>query len=52
MKKLAGLLILTLSVTAWAGDRSSEIDRVESAATVLDEIMAAPDKGIPERSHR
>ena len=49
MKKLAGLLILTLSVAAWAGDRSSETDRVESAATVLDEIMAAPDKGIPER---
>lgn len=49
MKKLAGLLILSLSVAAWAGDRSSEVDRVESAATVLDEIMAAPDKGIPER---
>ncbi len=49
MKKLAGLLILTLSVAAWAGDRSNESDRVESAATVLDEIMAAPDKGIPER---
>jgi lipid-binding SYLF domain-containing protein len=49
MKKLAGLLILLLSVAAWAGDRSSEVDRVESSATVLDEIMAAPDKGIPER---
>ena len=49
MKKYAGLLILLLSVAAWAGDRSSEIDRVDSAATVLDEIMAAPDRGIPER---
>lgn len=49
MKKLAGLLILLLSVAAWAGDRSNEVDRVESAATVLDEIMAAPDKAIPER---
>ncbi len=49
MKKLAGLLILLLSVAAWAGDRSTEVERVESAATVLDEIMAAPDKGIPER---
>ena len=49
MKKLAGLLILLLSVAAWAGDRSSEVDRVDSSATVLDEIMAAPDKGIPER---
>ena len=49
MKKFAGLLILSLSVAAWAGDRSNEVDRVESSATVLDEIMAAPDKGIPER---
>ncbi len=48
MKKLAGLLILLLSVAAWAGDRSNELDRVESSATVLDEIMAAPDRGIPE----
>jgi SH3 domain-containing YSC84-like protein 1 len=49
MKKLAGLLILLLSAAAWAGDRSNEVDRVESAATVLDEIMSAPDRGIPER---
>jgi lipid-binding SYLF domain-containing protein len=49
MKKLAGLLILLLSAAAWAGDRSSEVDRVEGAATVLDEIMSAPDRGIPER---
>lgn len=47
MKKLAGLLILLLSVTAWARDRSNEVDRVESSATVLDEIMAAPDNAIP-----
>ena len=49
MKKLAGLLILLLSVGAWAGDRSNEIDRVDSAATVLDEIMGARDAGIPSR---
>lgn len=50
MKKLAGLLtLLLLSGAAFAHDRSSEVDRVESSATVLDEIMAAPDKGIPER---
>ncbi|ABF41348.1 protein of unknown function DUF500 [Candidatus Koribacter versatilis Ellin345] len=49
MKKLAGLLILLLSAAAWAGDRSSEVDRVESAANVLDEIMAAKDAGIPSR---
>jgi lipid-binding SYLF domain-containing protein len=46
---LAGLLILLLSVAAWASDRSNEVDRVESSATVLDEIMAAPDRGIPDR---
>ncbi len=49
MKKVAGMLILLLSAAAWAGDRTSEIDRVESAATVLDEIMAARDSGIPSR---
>lgn len=49
MKKLAGLLILLLSVPVWAGDRSNELDRVDSAATVLDEIMAARDAGIPQR---
>jgi lipid-binding SYLF domain-containing protein len=49
MRKLAGLLVLSLSVAAWAGDRSNEVDRVESSATVLDEIMSAPDAGIPER---
>lgn len=47
MKKVAGLLILLLSVAAWASDRSNEVDRVESSATVLDEIMAAPDNAIP-----
>jgi SH3 domain-containing YSC84-like protein 1 len=49
MKKVAGLLILLLSAAAWAGDRSNEIDRVENAATVLDEIMGARDAGIPSR---
>jgi len=33
---------------AWADDRSKDVERVEAAGTVLDEIMAAPDKGIPE----
>jgi len=30
------------------GDRDKEVARVQAAATVLDEIMGAPDKGIPE----
>jgi SH3 domain-containing YSC84-like protein 1 len=50
MKKLALLLTLALfATTAYAGDdRTDDVSRLQSAATVLDEIMAAPDKGIPE----
>jgi len=50
MKKLLVLLIVaSFSSAAWAaGDRDKIVDRVDSAATVLDEIMSAPDKGIPE----
>jgi len=50
MKKLlACLLLMSLSGFAWAeGDRDKTIERVDAAGTVLNEIMAAPDKGIPE----
>jgi len=50
MKRLLVLVLLaSLSGAAWAaGDREKIVDRVDNAATVLDEIMAAPDKGIPE----
>ena len=50
MKKLLVLVVLaSLSAAAWAAeDREKVVDRVDAAATVLDEIMAAPDKGIPE----
>jgi lipid-binding SYLF domain-containing protein len=50
MKKFALLLTLALFATAaYAGDdRTDDVSRLQSAATVLDEIMAAPDKGIPE----
>jgi len=50
MKKLLILVVLaSCSISAWAaGDREKIVDRVEAAGTVLDEIMAAPDKGIPE----
>ncbi len=42
-------LALALSAPAWAqGDRDKIMARVEAAGTVLDEIMAAPDAGIPE----
>jgi lipid-binding SYLF domain-containing protein len=50
MKKLLVLVVVaSFSSAAWAaGDREKVVDRVQGAATVLDEIMAAPDKGIPE----
>lgn len=49
MKKVSVFLALLLfAVTSLASDRTNEIDRLQSAATILDEIMAAPDKGIPE----
>jgi lipid-binding SYLF domain-containing protein len=43
------LLILVVATAALAqDDRDKQIKRVEAAGLVLDEIMAAPDKGIPE----
>ena len=51
MKRLA-FVFLTLFFavgTIWAqGDREKTIDRVDSAGTILNEIMSAPDSGIPE----
>src|ERR1700674_2901672 len=41
--------VLALMGISWAGtERSEEVKRIQSAATVMDEIMAAPDKGIPQ----
>lgn len=50
MKKIAFLLLaLFLAIgTTWAQDRDKTIDRVEDAGTILDEIMSAPDSGIPQ----
>jgi len=50
MKKAITLAVI-LSVTSigWAAtDREATNDRLDHAGTVLHEIMAAPDKGIPE----
>lgn len=45
-------MILTMFImlgNSWAGtSRTQEVRRTQAAATVLDEIMATPDKGIPE----
>jgi SH3 domain-containing YSC84-like protein 1 len=47
-KLLIPVLVLGLGAMAWAGDtRDKDVARLESAATILDEIMSAPDAGIP-----
>jgi len=49
MKKLLPLvLILAMCSFAFAGDRADDIDRLQSAATVLEEIMSAPDASVPD----
>ena len=48
---LAALLVAmpSLANTAWADtDHQDTVDRLEHAGAVLHEVMAAPDKGIPE----
>jgi len=53
-KTLVVLLVLAMSVFAFGDDKKDEKDaskaedRVQAAATVLDEIESAPDTGIPE----
>jgi lipid-binding SYLF domain-containing protein len=52
MKKVSLLcLVLGLAVTAMASgdsEKNKAVERVQAAATVLNEIQAAPDQGIPE----
>jgi lipid-binding SYLF domain-containing protein len=49
MKKvLLGLVVLLSTNAALAYDRAADIDRLQSSATILHEIMSAPDSGIPE----
>jgi len=50
MKKLMTLAaLLSLTTIGWAGSsREETYDRLDHAGKVLHEIMAAPDKGIPE----
>src|SRR6266436_122869 len=54
LSKLFGISCIVVGLTAamYAGDddksTSAEVKRVQSAATVLDEIMGTPDKGIPK----
>src|ERR1035438_4455481 len=50
MKKMMTLVaLLSLTSIGWAGsNREATNDRLDHAGKVLHEIMAAPDKGIPE----
>jgi SH3 domain-containing YSC84-like protein 1 len=49
---LSVLVVLCLSVGSFAADETKDetkaSDRIQAAGTVLDEIQAAPDQGIPE----
>jgi SH3 domain-containing YSC84-like protein 1 len=48
MKKLLIALAVLLSTTAaLAFDRADDVDRLQSSATIIHEIMSAPDQGIP-----
>ncbi len=49
MKKIAVLLLL-VATAAWAdsGARSADIERLQSASTILSQIMGAPDSKIPD----
>ena len=47
-KVLAVALLSLLAIPLFADDREKDKDRLQSAAQVLDDVMAAPDKGIPE----
>jgi lipid-binding SYLF domain-containing protein len=50
MKRVSLLAVLLLSSAAlWAqGDRAKTIGRVQDSSNILQEIMSAPDSGIPE----
>jgi lipid-binding SYLF domain-containing protein len=50
MKKLMTIAaLLSLTSVCWAGSgREATVDRLDHAGAVLHEIMAAPDRGIPE----
>jgi lipid-binding SYLF domain-containing protein len=49
MKKLLTLVaIVGLTGSAWAGTRERVQERLDNAGTVLHEVMATPDRGIPE----
>ena len=50
MKKISIVLLALLATPAWAqsGARSADIERVQTASTILSQIMEAPDSKIPD----
>ena len=50
MKKIMlAIAVLSLASVSWADDtKQTDTDRLDKAAEVLQQIMAAPDKGIPQ----
>ena len=50
MKKIAIVLLTFLATATWAqsGARSADVERIQSATTIMSQIMEAPDKGIPD----
>ena len=48
-KRLLLAVVLGFASSSWAGSaRKDAVDRMDNAAQVLHEILAAPDQGIPE----
>jgi lipid-binding SYLF domain-containing protein len=48
MKSLAITVSVVLATGVWAADQPKAAERLSDAAAVLSEVMATPDKGIPE----
>jgi lipid-binding SYLF domain-containing protein len=48
MKTILMVCVLVSAAAVWAADSNKAVDRVQSAATVLNEIQSAPDQGMPE----
>src|SRR5260370_19388476 len=51
MKKILSLslTVLFFAAVCLADDREKDIERLQSAAQVLDEVMAAPARGVPQQ---
>jgi lipid-binding SYLF domain-containing protein len=47
-RMLIALVVLLSTTAALAGDRADDIERLQTGATVIKEIMSAPDNGVPD----